>query len=251
MGQVRATSDIATLLPPCVALPAAADQLVAIALPRAGLGLLGAIAAGYGWVVTHAATAFKARQQVAQLPAGHLLAGPLPHDEEMVAALKGCRKLLLLRDLRSLLVSRLRAERESGQRPELAPVWHLRNNAEQMCLFLGKRGPALFDEILAILPWTCDPDCVVLHLDGLLQPDGAERRRIDDILSQGLHRLYPQASPDTARRAPPTPPLTPWRFADYWSDEAEAIFTAFGGPQMNRILGYEQPAYSRAAIWPE
>lgn len=226
-------------------LPPYLSRLALIALPRAGIGVLGPIAQRYGWVGHHLAYPLpvaKARARLdigrmaGMLPPGTYLAGPIAHDEAASSILLAYRKILLVRDLRSLLVSRLAQERRLRRQPMLAPVWQQKSLTDQMSAFLSIYGPVLFDEILSILPWLTEPGIVALRYEEVLTPSEQLARLLATTLRRDFNpardvlRLDALSRRAAARR----------HFADYWSNEAEQTFTAFGGPQMNRLLGYER-----------
>ncbi|HEX9447591.1 MAG TPA: hypothetical protein VF920_06405 [Dongiaceae bacterium] len=221
------------------------SKLALIAIPRAGISLLGPIAQRYGWIGhylpdTTAAPTGRARIDVTRmaemLPPGTFLAGPIRHDEATTASLTTFRKILLVRDLRSILVSRLALERRLKRHASLAPVWQQKDLVGQMSLFLSKFGPVLFDEILSILPWLTEPGIIAWRFEEMLTPGDQLARMIATTLRRDFNpprdvlRLDIMSRRSANRR----------HFADYWSNEAEKTFTAFGGPQMNRLLGYER-----------
>lgn len=232
-------------LPPVPAeLPRDLEKLALIAIPRAGIGVFSPIAQRYGWAGHQVDTPMTAinRAQLdigrlaAMVPPGAFLAGPIGHAEPAITALTRFRKILLVRDLRGILVSRFCLERQLQRHALLTPVWYLENPIEQMCLFLGKFGHVLFDEILSILPWLTEPGTLVLRFEELLTPGDQVIRALATILRREtrpageVQRLYAVTRKVAARR----------HFATYWSHEAEALFTAFGGPKMNHLLGYEK-----------
>jgi hypothetical protein len=243
----RGAAVLPAVQPRAVDLPPYLSRLALIALPRAGIGVLGPIAQRHGWVGHHLAyplPAAKARARLdisrmaSMVPPGTYLAGPIAHDATAGDALLAFRKILLVRDLRSLLVSRLAQERRLKRQPVLAPVWQQKSLTGQMAIFLSIYGPVLFDEILSILPWLTEPGIVTLRYEELLSPSEqlgrllATTLRRDFTPPRDVLRLDASSRRVTARR----------HFADYWSQETEKTFTAFGGPQMNRLLGYEREA---------
>jgi hypothetical protein len=235
-----------TLPPPPPELPRDLEKLAVIATPRAGIGVFTPIAHRYGWaghlVEAPVTGAGRSQPDISRLadtvPPGAFLAGPISHGEPSIAALERYRKILLVRDLRAILVSRFCLERQLQRHAALTPVWYVEKPIEQMCLFLGKFGHVLFDEILSILPWLTEPGTLVLRHEELLAPGEPLMRALAAILrretrpADEVQRLHAVPRKITARR----------HFATYWSSEAEGLFTAFGGPKMNHLLGYEKAA---------
>lgn len=227
-------------------LPTPADRLALIGAPRAGLSLLARIAGRHGWRDQRQTDALETlAADAGSLPAGSCLIGAIPHAEIAIDTLGGFRKLLVTRELRSALVSALRLERQLRRRPRLAPIWQLSTDALQMSRFLQQHGSFLFGQFLSVLAWLTEPDVFTLRFEKLRAPDAALAARLATLLRRdaGEARGAPANSvmaisadrhPGVTERSDET-----GDFRSFWSDEAELFFTAFGGCQLNKALGYD------------
>ncbi|HVJ43431.1 MAG TPA: hypothetical protein VM639_18160 [Dongiaceae bacterium] len=239
--------------------PTASARLALIGAPRSGLSVLGLIAGHYGWRdQRQAGPAGMIAADAAALPSGSCLLGAIPHTENAIEALRGFRKILVMRELRSAFVSLLRIERRLQQSPHLAPIWQLPTNQLQMSRFLQQHGPSLFGQFLSVLCWMTEPDVVTLRFEKLQQPDSGMAARLARLLRRdastsgdrdadagipdltaGADSLLTVLRPASGAAAP-VKSAAKAHFRSFWSGEAEALFTAFGGCQLNKALGYDQ-----------
>jgi len=113
---------------------------------------------------------------------------------------------------------------------------------EEMCQFLRGRGTALFDSLLSSLTWATDPDVVILRLEDLPVMPVASGDYSNDHVPVALQPFIREAAGPVAEKIVPDGMADkPVSLADIWSDEAERLFTAFGGCHLNQALGYDQP----------
>ena len=182
--------------------------------------------------------------------AGTFFAGQVPHSDTAIAALADHRKVLVVRELRSTLVSCLLNDRPSAT-GEAAPAWQPATcqsgeRRSQMHSFLRQQGPSLFGQFLSILTWMAERDVVILRVEDLLRRDRAAL----DQLTQLLH-LDTQSDINLDRLSTIDALAGSFqavRLADFWSNETEQLFSAFGGCLWNRALGYDQPYDTSAPL---
>ncbi|HVJ34564.1 MAG TPA: hypothetical protein VND94_15715 [Terriglobia bacterium] len=226
--------------------PRPADRLVLIGAPRAGLSLLAEIAGQHGWRDQRQTEVLETlAADAGSLPAGSCLIGAIPHAEAAIAALAGFRKLLVIRELRSTLTSALRLERQLRRWPHLTPVWQLPTDELQMSRFLQQHGSFLFGQFLSVISWLTEPDVVTLRFERLRQPDAALAARLAMLLRRDAGKSGHEFTAPAAAMNSNRHPVVARRsgeagdFRSFWSDEAELLFTAFGGCQLNKALGYD------------
>ena len=180
------------------------------------------------------------------IPDGAAIFGQIPHSDAAISALAGTRKILVVGELRGHLVACLQHElpdRKAGHAARLG-------RQEQMCRFLRVHGPALFGDLLAALTWATEPDVLVLRLEDFpfppTVPDDHLLAALRPFRREGLETVAGRTIPATLARlgrfdqARPKAG-SPVPLADIWSDEAERLFSAFGGCHLNQALGYDQP----------
>lgn len=166
---------------------------------------------------------------------GTFFAGQVPHSDTAIAALADHRKVLVVRELRSTLVSCLLSEQQS---PSSEPTsgWQSEGRS-QMLTFLRQQGPSLFGQFLSILTWMAERDVVILRVEDLQQRDKAAIDRLTRLLRIDMHSAINLDRTNLDR----TGSFRPIRLDDFWSTDTEQLFSAFGGCLWNRALGYDQP----------
>jgi hypothetical protein len=170
---------------------------------------------------------------------GTFFAGQVPHSDTAIAALADHRKVLVVRELRSTLVSCLLSEQQS---PSGEPASGRQSEGRsQMLTFLRQQGPSLFGQFLSILTWMAERDVVILRVEDLQQRDTAAIDRLARLLRIDMHSAInldrtnlDRANLDRAGS------FRPIRLDDFWSTDTEQLFSAFGGRLWNRALGYDQ-----------
>jgi len=229
------------------------DRLAIIEMPQAESRQLATIARHIGWRPghwrsnerSHGSSAF----DLAERHAGTFFSGQILHSETAIATLAGHRKVLLVRELRSTLVSCLRNEAQqlSEDPPSdgSAPAWRSGDDRSQMYLFLRQHGPALFGQFLSILTWMAEKDVTILRVEDLLRPDEMMVDRLIRLLRiDGL----PAVNLDAATFQPAaldkvhTDASQSFKLGTFWSNETENLFSAFGGCLWNKALGYDRSA---------
>jgi hypothetical protein len=189
------------------------------------------------------------------VPDGAAIFGQIPHSDIATATLAGTRKVLIVGELRGHLIACLQRElHEEMSTPARAARTAggaaRTSRQEQMCAFLRDRGPALFSELLAVLTWATEPDILILRHEALPSPVATLDGHLLAAL-RPLNRENDEAADDRSLSIVPAPPgpsdhpsspaSTFVSLAEIWSDEAEKLFTAFGGCYLNQALGYDQP----------
>lgn len=239
------------------------DKLVILSIPKAGTYLLSEIARNFGWHQTYwsvredsmedySAGSMEDRRSRPQqfrrqsgvveaavfLPPRSFFVGHIARSPAAKVALGGFRKILAVRELRGALVSRLRWERRYKRHAVFSPIWEIDNDAAQMSIFLRAEGPAAFAHIRSILPWLDEPGVAIARFEDMRQPDErlvAELGKVLELDRAADPALFQQAlAADTITKSPDAAD-----FAAYWSDEAEELFTALGGLELNTRLGYQ------------
>lgn len=229
----------------------AGGKLAIIRMPLVEARPLTAIARHFGWLSVldkPAESALPGAKQW-QTPEGQatFFVDQIPHSDAAIAALAGHRKVLLAQELRSLLVAGLRSEMR--QRVDIptaaAQPGHDRpgHGRSRMCHFLRLNGPALFGQFLSILTWMAERDVILLRSEDLAAPDESMRNRLAPLLhldgKPGVDAdavtIRQVARDNGAPAAGDAAGL-----AGFWSNDAEQLFTAFGGCLWNRALGYDR-----------
>jgi len=248
------------------------NRLVILTLPKAGTYLISEIARRCGWYQTywhvrengmedystgsmeqrrHHPELFRRdlslAEVVAQVPEFGFFVGHLPHDGAAVAMLRPCRKILVIRDLRRALVSRLRFERRLRRNPTFDAVWSRDGNQPQMELFLERFGHMLMCHFVSIAPWAFEPDVATLRFEDLLAPPAETLRRLGAILGQDapvpVETIHQSLAADTLTKAPQEGDL-----AAFWSERCERLFLDLGGATLNQALGYPERERAQATV---
>jgi hypothetical protein len=174
-------------------------------------------------------------QHIRNLPDRTFLLGHIPHSEIALTALASFRKVLLVRELRSVLVSRFQVSRFQADRDQ--PSTAIASSAtdrSDMCRFLRQQGPLLFGQFLSILTWMAEKDVVISHVEDLQRVDQAAARQLSKALGIKGRSANVHAHADAMSAAE-------IKLERFWSDAAEDLFNAFGGCLWNSALGYDQP----------
>jgi hypothetical protein len=228
------------------------DRLAIIEMPQAESRQFSIVARHLGWRPghwhdnerSHGSNAF----DLAERHAGTFFSGQILHSETAIAALAGHRKVLLVRELRSTLVSCLRSEVEQlsddPQSDGSVPAWRSGDDRSQMYQFLRQHGPSLFGQFLSILTWMAEKDVTILRVEDLLRPDEMMVDRLIRLLHiDGLPTgnfdaaTFHPAPRDDAR----ADAAQAFKLGAFWSNETENLFSAFGGCLWNKALGYDRP----------
>jgi hypothetical protein len=222
-------------------------KLVIIGMPETDASILAMLAGIFGWrgmewparnwLENEASTddpqgidqaSQRIEQHIRNLPDRTFLLGHIPHSEIALTALAGFRKILLVRELRSVLVSRFQAERDQP----LPAIAQPATDRSDMCRFLRQQGPLLFGQFLSILTWMAEKDVVISHVEDLGRVDQAAARQLSKALGIEGRSASKHASAMSAAEI---------KLEHFWSDAAEELFNAFGGCLWNSALGYDQP----------
>ena len=239
----------------------AGERLAIIQMPQAESRHLSALARHLGWNPANAndrgsgtgesdtadsgAAGSTANGDLARR-ARTFFAGQIPHSDNAIAALADHRKVLVVRELRGTLVSCLISERQAEAGAAI-PAWQPGEGRAQMLTFLRQQGPALFGQFLSILTWMAERDVVILRVEDLLRRDSAA---IDRLTRHLRIDAGPDIDPATdadidsgqlAAIDSLAASLPAARLDDFWSNDTEQLFSAFGGCLWNRALGYDQP----------
>lgn len=238
------------------------DRLAIITVPKAGTYLMSEVAKLCGWHQTywhvredsfedysagemadrrHRPQQFRQAQPlsevVPQVPSHAFFVGHIPCNPDTVQTLAACRKILLVRELRAALVSRMRFERRLRRSSHFDAVWTVEGDKSQMTYFLQRDGISLLQAIFNILPWERQPGVLKVRFEDLLAPTAALGRDLGALLAAPdplPEALFHQAlAADTLTKSPEGPV-----FDAYWSPEAEAEFQRIGGVLLNQAFGY-------------
>lgn len=238
------------------------DCLAIITVPKAGTYLMSEVAKLAGWHQTywharedsfedysagemedrrHRPQQFRQplplSEMVPQVPPHAFFVGHIPCNPATVQTLAGCRKILLVRELRAALVSRMRFERRLRRSKHFDAVWRVEGDQAQMTAFLHRDGASLLQAIFNILPWERQPGVLTVRFEDLLAPTAALGRDLGALLGEAgplPEAMFRQAlAADTLTKSPEGPV-----FDAYWSPEAEAEFQRIGGVLLNQAFGY-------------
>lgn len=173
--------------------------------------------------------------------AGQFAASHLPCNERTLAALEDCRVIFATRELRSSLVSRARFDTKTGRFPNPEGV---ADPSRLVAAYLGRYAPARFEALRAQLGWLTHPGVLTVRFEDLLARDTSAIAAMRAHLGPAPLPAEPDAdiiegslAAETLTRSGSTSDLH-----TLWTDEAEAVFQQFGGPDLNDRFGYPEPA---------
>lgn len=189
-------------------------------------------------------------QAVKLIRTAEFAVGHLPCCDRATAALADFRLIFARREQRAALVSAMRFRHQTG-RPG-AGGGHLDEDPRAAALeFLRASGPGLLQQARDTLGWVERPGALALRFEDVRANPALAAAQIARHL--GLPCADPaqvardlDAADTLTRSATPAVGAAPTSLDRYWSDEAEAIFTDLGGPQLNAAAGYpaEAPAFA-------
>lgn len=186
-------------------------------------------------------------QTLAEIAPGSFAVGHLSCNDENVALLARFKKLFVIRDVRTCLVSWMRWERETRRNRRYDPIWAADlDDCGQMLNFLSLNGSRLLRMMVAIQPWGQQPDVLTLRYEDLAGPEASAV--VPSILAHlGLPPVEDPASLLAEAQAAETTTKSSRRSQvnAYWSQQTEILFKALQGHKLNEALGYpvEPPDY--------
>lgn len=185
-------------------------------------------------------------QQVTLIRPGQFLVGHLGCSDRVRAALGGFHKLFIKRELRATIVSFTRWNARTGRGGEETKNWqHLPDGPDKTLGWLHQSGQGHLQACRSLAGWMDVPDVHGVSFEELCG-DAGQDRAIEAIQSvaafvgvpqsvDGCHRLLSELlSRDTLTWSGQRSQVEP-----FWDDRVEACFTAMGGREINRLLGYE------------
>jgi hypothetical protein len=161
------------------------------------------------------------------------------------ALLAGSKVVFVYRDLRDAVVSWLRFHIDTGREAKWNWIWAEHTDPQRrLVVFLKEAGAVFFDICRVMRPWFADPTAFPVRFETLLGDDGPDAQlRLCHSLAAFLDHPDPAAAPAAVLPGlTTTPTLTSsgrrTRRDEYWSAEAEEMFLALGGGELDAAFGY-------------
>ena len=179
------------------------------------------------------------------IPPGGFAVGHLPYSATTASLLRPFRCLVLLREPRAALLSRLRFQWASGRAAARAASWlAAASPQEALHQFLYHEGPERLAHLRALAPWATaiGPDYFHLRFETLQN---------DALAPSFLETLYnwldippPEPLPTLMPSLRTHETLTRWPGAGtaptlFWDATCESWWQSEGGPEISRMFGYE------------
>ena len=162
--------------------------------------------------------------------------------------LKDFKIIFCKRDIRSALVSYMRWIDRMGLEKDRSPQWlSLPEGPGKFRGYLDDVGKTFIASYgFPLIPWIEHPDSCVVEFESFTGENGADAQTrslalvrdhlsIDMPMDRLMACLNRALDSETVTKS-----SSRTRWIDYWSDEAEERFEAFGGRHLNRLLGYAQ-----------
>jgi hypothetical protein len=243
------------------------DRVFVLSLPKAGTYLMAALLERLGFTATgwhvrlhgyedYGTVPLAAARQapekcrreqplaatLAAIPAGAFAVGHLSHSPETATLLQPFRRILLLREPRAALMSRVRFQWASGRAAARAAPWRTAATPQAALLqFLHDEGPERLAHLRSLAPWKDDRDLFALRFEDM-QDDTCAPARLT-ALCAWLGRSLPEPAASLLWRLRATETLTRWSGAAaapelVWDTACAAWWQSVDGPELARMFGY-------------
>lgn len=181
-------------------------------------------------------------ETLARIETGQFAVGHLSHKIASVGALKGFQIIFLSRDLRECLVSYVRFMMETGRAAVRGCVWAgIADPTERLMAYFRVDGPVMVQLFRDMAAWLLEPNVTSLRFADLKSPASAP----DWLppLTARLGLILPADPLGLVREALDSDTITksksPTVLSTVWSPECQTWWEDCGGPDINRLFGYD------------